>query len=369
MRIQAHRWQMTAPQAPLERVDFDVEPGAGEVVVEIAGCGVCHTDLGYYYDGVRTNQPLPLTLGHEISGTVAALGPDVTGFAEGDRVVGAFIMPCGRCRYCERGRDDMCETFFAQNRLAGNLLDGTSRLVDADGGRLSMYSMAGLAQYAVVPVTALAALPDGLPLVQSATLGCAAFTAFGAWERAGVQPGDSVAVVAVGGVGSALLQLAAHHGVERIVAIDVDDAKLRSARELGATLTVDSSTEDVVAAVRDRLPGGVDRVFEALGRPETLETAMGLVADGGTVVAVGIAAGDATARVPITPLVRRGQTLCGSFGARTRRDLPRVLEVAAAGGLDVTRTVSRSLPLAEVDAAYKLLDRGGIVGRADIDLS
>ena len=92
MRIQAHRWQMTAPQAPLERVDFDVEPGAGEVVVEIAGCGVCHTDLGYYYDGVRTNQPLPLTLGHEISGRIVAAGAGAE-----DWMGVAVIVPAGAC--------------------------------------------------------------------------------------------------------------------------------------------------------------------------------------------------------------------------------------------------------------------------------
>ena len=223
-------------------------PGPGEALVKIAATGVCHTDLHVIKGEVAF--PAPGVLGHEISGHVEALGEDVAGFSVGDRVVGAFIMPCGTCRQCEAGRDDMCEPFFSQNRLRGNLFDGTSRLTRADGSRLSMYSMAGLAEYAVVPLTALTPLPDELPLEESAVLGCAAFTAYGALVRAGGDlTGRSVAVVAVGGVGSSIIQFARHLGADPIIAVDVDDAKLEAARGLGATATVNSTTTDAREAV------------------------------------------------------------------------------------------------------------------------
>src|SRR6267143_3630755 len=118
-------------------------PGPGEVLVKVAACGVCHTDLHVIKGEVAF--PTPAVLGHEISGTVVALGPGARGVREGSRVVSSFIMPCGSCVYCAQGRDDLCETFFALNRLKGSLYDGTSRLRRADGTTLAMYSMGGLA--------------------------------------------------------------------------------------------------------------------------------------------------------------------------------------------------------------------------------
>ncbi|QDO88256.1 zinc-binding dehydrogenase [Ornithinimicrobium ciconiae] len=341
-------------------------PGPGEVLVRIAATGVCHTDLHVIKGEVAF--PAPGVLGHEISGHVEALGERVESFAVGDRVVGAFIMPCGTCRQCLVGRDDMCEPFFEQNRLRGNLFDGTSRLTRGDGSRLSMYSMAGLAEYAVVPVTALTHLPESLPLEESAVLGCAAFTAYGALARAdGDLAGRSVAVVAVGGVGSSIVQFAKHLGADPIIAIDVDDAKLEVVRGLGATVTVNSATTNAREAVLEATDGaGAELVLEVIGRPETVELGLSLLREGGQLVLVGIAAGAATAAVPITAVVRRGLTITGSFGARTRRDLPEVVRLAAEGAFDVRRAVTRRFTLDEAPKAYDLLDRGQIQGRSII---
>ena len=363
--MRAAVWAGTEAKLTVETIPTPA-PRQGEVLVEVAACGVCHTDLHVMKGEVAF--PGPAVLGHEVSGVVVELGPDVSELSIGDRVVGAFIMPCGRCVQCDKGRDDLCLTFFAENRLRGNLLDGTSRLAREDGERLSMYSMAGLAEYAVVPVTALARLPESLPLVESAVLGCAAFTAYGALVASGLQPGETMGVVATGGVGSSLIQLGAHRGAHRIVAVDVSDAKLEAARKLGATMVVNSAAEDPVEAVRSEFPEGLDVVFEALGRPETFETAAALLADGGRMVAVGIAAGAAAAAVPITPLVRRGYTIKGSFGACTRRDLPRVIDLALNGGFDVRRAVTRYFRLDEADEAYAALVRGDIAGRAVISM-
>lgn len=351
---------MTVEEVPVPR------PGAGEALVRVAATGVCHTDLHVIKGEVAF--PAPGVLGHEISGHVEALGAGVEGLAIGDRVVGAFIMPCGTCRQCEAGRDDMCEPFFVQNRLQGNLFDGTSRLTRADGSRLSMYSMAGLAEYAVVPVTGLTHLPEGLPLEESAVLGCAAFTAYGALARAdGDLSGRSVAVVAVGGVGSSIIQFARHLGADPIIAVDVDDAKLEAARSLGATCTVNSTTTDVREAVLEATEGaGAELVLEVLGRPETVELGFSLLRDGGQLVVVGIAAGTATAAIPITAMVRRGLTITGSYGARTRRDLPEVVRLAEEGAFDVQRAVTRRFTLDQAPEAYALLDAGQIQGRSII---
>lgn len=339
-------------------------PGPGEALVRVAATGVCHTDLHVIKGEVAF--PAPGVLGHEISGHVEALGAGVEGVAVGDRVVGAFIMPCGTCRQCEVGRDDMCEPFFEQNRLRGNLFDGTSRLTRADGSRLSMYSMAGLAEFAVVPVTGLTVLPEGLPLEESAVLGCAAFTAYGALARAdGDLAGRSVAVVAVGGVGSSILQFARHLGADPIIAVDVDDAKLEVARGLGATVTVNSASTDAREAVLEATDGaGVELALEVIGRPETVELGVSLLREGGQLVCVGIAAGGATAAIPITGMVRRGLTMTGSYGARTRKDLPEVVRLAAAGAFDVRRAVTRRFALDEAPWAYDLLDTGQIQGRS-----
>src|SRR5207249_6812746 len=146
-------------------------------LVRITACGVCHTDLHVIKGEVPF--PTPAVLGHEISGTVVELGEGVEGPAVGTRVVGTFIMPCGACEACRSARDDLCEPFFALNRLRGTLYDGETRLFRPDGSPLAMYSMGGLAEYAVVPATALFELPAGLPVEEAAVFGCAALTAYG----------------------------------------------------------------------------------------------------------------------------------------------------------------------------------------------
>jgi succinate semialdehyde reductase (NADPH) len=350
------------------------EPRAGEVLIRVEACGVCHTDLHVIKAEVRF--PTPCVLGHEVSGTVVAHGPglsasDVERLAVGRRVVGAFIMPCGTCYYCVRGQDGLCETFFIVNRLQGKLYDGDTRLRRPDGSPIWMYSMGGLAEYAVIPVTGVAPLPDDLPFDAAAILGCAVFTAYGAVRRgASLRAGESVAVVATGGVGSNVIQLARAFGAYPVIAIDVRDDKLAAARELGATHIVNGAQEDIGARVRDLTDGrGVDVAFEALGRPETFVQAASIVRAGGRAVMVGIAPAGVTAPVEITPLVRRGVSIIGSYGASTRADLGAVIALARNGAVDVSRSVTRRYSLAEAAEAYDALNRGEIVGRAIVTMA
>lgn len=339
-------------------------PHPGEVLVKVAGCGVCHTDLHVIKGEVAF--PTPCVLGHEISGTVVEVPSGTDAPPVGSRVVGAFIMPCGTCRFCARGRDDLCERFFAMNRLKGTLYDGTTRLRRSGGDPLWMYSMAGLAEYCVIPASAVFPLPDGLPLVESAVYGCSILTAFGAVRHAGdVRVGETVAVVAVGGVGLNVVQVAHALGASRIIAIDVRDDALRTATELGATDVVNAGERDAVTVVRQLTGGeGVDIVFEALGRPQTFEQAFELVRDGGRMVAIGIAAGQATAAIGITRLVRRSIRVSGSYGGRTRADMPEILRMAGEGVIRAERMVTQRVSLSQAAEAYHALDRGAIVGRA-----
>ena len=356
---------LEAAPGPLHIEQIPVpEPNAGEVLVKVQACGVCHTDLHVIKAEVAF--PTPAVLGHEISGTVVALGPGVQGPAPGTPVASAFIMPCGTCRYCGIGRDDLCDNFFAMNRLRGTLYDGTTRLRRADGTPIAMYSMAGLAEYAVVPATDVFPLPAALPLPESSVLGCAVFTAYGAVRHsADLRGGERVAVVAAGGVGMNIIQIARAFGASQVIAIDVRDDKLESARRHGATDIVNASTSDVTNQVKALTDGqGVDVAFEVLGRPETFVQAFETLRDGGRMVAVGIAAGRTTAAVEITRLVRRGLRIIGSYGARTRADMPEIIRLAAAGVFRPETMITQRFPLAEADTAYQMLNRGEIVGRA-----
>jgi S-(hydroxymethyl)glutathione dehydrogenase/alcohol dehydrogenase len=339
-------------------------PREGEVLVKVHACGVCHTDLHVIKAEVAF--PTPAVLGHEISGTIVELGAGVAGPSIGTNVVAAFIMPCGRCRLCAIGRDDLCDNFFAMNRLRGTLYDGTSRLRRADGTTLAMYSMAGLAEYAVVPASDVFALPGSLPLAESSVLGCAVFTAYGAVRHgADLRGGERVAVVAAGGVGLNIIQIAHAFGASQVIAIDISDDKLEVARRVGASDVINSRTASATDRVRELTDGrGVDIAFEALGRPETFTQALEIIADGGRMVAVGIAPGKTTAPVEITRLVRRGLRIIGSYGARTRADMPEIIRLAAGGTFRPDTIVTRRFPLDEADAAYGALDRGEILGRA-----
>ena len=360
---------LEAPNADLVIEEIPIpEPRRGEVLVKVTACGVCHTDLHVIKD--ETAFPTPAVLGHEITGTVEALGPGLEDrqeeLREGVAIAASFIMPCGSCRYCVRGRDDLCERFFALNRLKGVLYDGETRLFREDGSPLAMYSMGGHAEYAVVPATDVFPLPEELPAEESAILGCAVFTAYGAVRHgANLGAGERVAVVATGGVGSNVVQISRAFGASQVIVVDIADEKLEAARRLGATDVVNGSKEDPVERVRELTDGeGVDVAFEVLGRPETFVQAAGMMRDGGRMVAVGIAPGQTTAPIGITQIVRRSQRIIGSYGARTRTDMPEILSLAARGFLNPKETVSRKFSLDEVDAAYKALDRGEISGRA-----
>jgi succinate semialdehyde reductase (NADPH) len=346
----------------------DPVPGPGEILIRVAACGVCHTDL-HIHDG-SVAFPLPCVLGHEVSGTIVEVGAGVEALRVNDRVAGAFIMPCGSCAMCQAGREELCEPFFAQNRLRGTLYDGRTRLFDQAGDPVAMYSMGGLSELAVMPQLAAARIPDALPLTDSAIFGCALLTAFGAARHvANLQRGETVAVLGAGGVGSNIVQVARAFGAAQVIAIDVSAPQLAAVNALGATHTVNAAEGDAVAAVRELTDGrGVDVVFEAIGRPATFRQATEMAADGGRCVMVGIAPTGVTAGVEITRLVRRKLQVLGSFGGRPRSDLSELMDMAVAGTLALDGVISRRFALEEAGLAYELLERGEIVGRSIVEM-
>lgn len=361
---------LRADSPHLEILEIDTPTARrGEVLVKVAASGVCHTDLHVIKGEVPF--PRPAVLGHEISGVVAAIGEGTdTTLVVGDRVVCGFIMPCADCEACRRGRDDLCANFFAQNRLRGTLYDGESRLKMPDGSFLAMYSMGGLAEYAVVPIAGVALLPDEMTLESAAILGCAGMTAYGAVFRKGqIETGMRIAIVGVGGIGSSLIPMAVAAGAEQIIAVDVAEEKLQNAVKLGATNTVNARDSDPVVAVRELTGNGADVVFEALGTPVTFTQSVAMLSDGGRMVAIGIAHAGATAPVEITPLVRRGYEIVGSFGARTRVDLPATVDLAVSGAYDSASLITRHYTLNQADDAYQDLAAGAITGRAIITLA
>lgn len=346
-------------------------PKAGEVLIKVTACGLCHSDL--HVIGGAIAFPLPAVLGHEVAGIIVELGPGTehTGLEVGQQVAGGFLMPCGQCRHCAAGHDELCEPFFELNRLKGVLYDGTTRLYSLDGEPIQMYSMGGLAEYSVVPATALAPVPEGVDPVSSAILGCAAMTGYGAVRRgADLKYGETVAVVAVGGVGSNIVQIARAFGASQVIAIDVADDKLEAVKAFGATATINSMTQDAREEVLKLTNGrGVDVSFEALGIPSTWNTALDVLADGGRMVPIGLGAGCQTAEVEINRTVRRSQSILGSYGACTRQDLPAVVDLAARGIINYDDLVTRRFSLDEAAAGYEALRNRAVQGRAVVDMS
>lgn len=353
---------LEAANEPLHSDTVSVAPPkAEEVHIEVAACGVCHTDLHVMKKEVGF--PTPAVLGHEVSGIVREVGEGVNHVAPGDRVACSFIMPCGSCRHCEKGLEDICENFFNYNRLAGQLYDGSTRISRA-GEDIAMYSMGGHAKHSIVPSRAVFRLPDEVPLHQAAVLGCSLFTAHGAVRSvADVQPGENVAVIATGGVGLSIIHLARAAGAERIIAVDIDDEKLALARELGATDVINSTRTDPVEKTHDLLGQGVDVAFEALGSVPTVRLAVDMLDDGGRAVLAGIAPAGKTMDVDITKVVRRKLKILGSFGAPASTAMPEVVALAAEGKIDLDKLITDEFTFEQTSEAYQLLNERKVRGR------
>ena len=341
------------------------EPGIGEVLVRVVACGVCHSDVASV-DGTVPMWAPPFVLGHEPAGVVEAVGPGVRHLRPGDHVVACLVGYCGHCAACATGQAIRCTNGTETQREPA----APPRLRRGEDAVAQHCGLAGFAELALVGQHNLVAIDPALPLEQACLLGCGVLTGMGAaLNTSPVSPGATVVVVGCGGVGLAVIQAARLSYASRIVAVDIDAEKLDLARRCGATDVVDASADDPVAAVQALLPGGAAFVFEAIGREATAQQALAMTGMHGTMTMVGLMHPPAALTVGAIDLMMGKtvrQSLMGS--ARSAADIPRMVEHALAGRLDLGAMVTQTRPLDDVADVLEDLEHGKVVGRAVVTL-
>ena len=354
MPIDAHRWLMTAPGAPLQRQDFAAIPGPGEVVVAIQACGVCHTDLHYREGGIGDD--FPYLLGHEAAGLVESIGEGVTNVMPGDYVVLNWRAVCGDCRACRRGKPWYC---FATH-------NATQKMTLLDGTELSpALGIGAFCEKTLVAAGQATKVDPAAPASAAGLLGCGVMAGLGAAMNTGnVGRGDSVAVFGCGGVGDAAIAGARLAGASTIIAIDVDDRKLGWAKDFGATHTVNASSTDAVEAIRAATGGfGADVCIEAVGHPDVYKQCFEARDLAGTVVLVGVPRPDMTLDLPYLDVFGRGGALKSSWygDCLPSRDFPMLIDLYLQGRLDLDRFVSETISLDAVEEAFHRMERGEVL--------
>jgi S-(hydroxymethyl)glutathione dehydrogenase/alcohol dehydrogenase len=344
---------------PVVVEEIEVEsPRRGEVMIRLAACGVCHSDLSATNGTIAF--PPPVVLGHEGAGVVVEVGEGVTGIAVGDHVVSSFVSMCGRCRYCQTGRPQLCDQ---ASKAAFTLPDGTVRTKDLQGKPLNIFSGCGvMAEYATLHVDNVVKIDKDIPLDRAALISCGVMTGVGAAvNTARVTPGSVTVVFGAGGVGLNAIQGCALSGAAMIVAVDTSDAKLELARRFGATHTVNAKTEEsVVKAIRKMTDGGADYSFECIGYGEVVAQAYGVLRKGGTAVVVGVAAPKDMTSVRTASLTFEEKTLTGSYfgSARPREDFPRLLALYRNKRLKLDELITRTYTIDQAPQAFADLAAG-----------
>ncbi|HMF79561.1 MAG TPA: galactitol-1-phosphate 5-dehydrogenase [Bryobacteraceae bacterium] len=310
----------------LEMVEIPTpRPGPDEVLVRVEACGICGSDV-HGYDGGSGRRLPPIVMGHEAAGTIAALGSNVSGLHDGDRVTFDSTIYCGVCQYCRAGEVNLCE----DRQVLGVSIPEWKRA-------------GAFAEYVVVPTRVLYPLPEAVPFAEAAMVEPLA-VAVHAVGLTNVQPGDSALVVGAGMIGLLVLQVLRDSKCSRTIVVDIDDTRLELATELGATHTINAKTADAVAEVLRLTSGaGVDVALEAVGSTPTIKTAIESVRKGGTVTLIGNVT--PTAEIPLQIVVSRQIRLQGS--AASSGEYPKCIELLASGAVQVKQLISAVAPLEE----------------------
>jgi 6-hydroxycyclohex-1-ene-1-carbonyl-CoA dehydrogenase len=350
MRIES--WVMEQAGQPMTRQTRDERPGSAEVIVKVAGCGVCHTDLGFYFDGVKTRHPLPLALGHEISGVVVDAGDQASSW-QGASVVVPAVIPCGECPACRAGRGQICPTQV----FPGN---------DVHGGFGSHVRVPALGLCRVPDLANAAVNPTRLTLDALAVVADAVSTPFAAVTRAQVVPGDLTVWVGVGGVGGFGVQVSHAFGAD-VVAIDVDDARLSQMSSHGAGLALNSAQLDVKSLrkkVREfadtrGIPSWRLKIFEASGHPLGQSLAFGLLGPGATLSVVGYTA--TPIEIRLSNLMAFDAVAMGNWGCLPEL-YPAVVDLVLSGKITLAPFIERR-PMSAINDVFTELHRGRAHGR------
>ena len=337
---------LSAPGESLRLAELDLpEPGPGQVRVSIAATGVCHSDLSLARGTLR--QSMPVVLGHESAGTVVSVGEGVTRTSPGDRVVLCWAPPCGQCWFCGQGEPWLCERSGEAAARPYATVDGQ----DVYPG----LSTGGFAEQTVVSERAVLPVPDAVPLEHAALVGCAVMTGVGAvLNTARVREGQSVLVVGLGGVGLSVVQGARLAGAGQVVVVDRSPDKLELARSLGATDVLEAGGE-LSKQVRGLTGGrGADHAFDCVGLAETIRSSWASTRRGGVTTVVGIGGKDSHVSFSPLELFHFARTLQGCVYGSTDplTDIPKVLDFAAEGRLDLGALISGTVGLDGIDDAF-----------------
>ena len=344
----------------IENVELD-PPKQGEVLVQIKAVGLCHSDL-VAINGER-GKPMPIVIGHEAAGVVVELGEGIRDLDVGDHVVPSYVASCGHCEMCSVGRPALCEPATVSN-AAAVLRDGTTRL-HKDGTRIHHHSgIAGFAEYAVLPMEALVRIDKDIPFEHAALFGCGVVTGVGAIVNTyGVKPGESVAVVGLGGVGLSALLAAIAAGAGKVVALDLSAEKLQLAKQLGAHVAINAADVDCGRQVIEATCGGVHVAVETAGSPRALQTAYDITRRGGTTVAAGMPGPNAEITLSHLSIAAQERTLKGSYmgSCVPKRDIPRYMALFKDKKLPVDKLLSRVIGFDDLNEAMDRLDDAATV--------
>jgi len=329
------------------------EPQAGELLVDVKACAICHSDITYMDGGWGGD--LPALYGHEAAGIVKAVGPETPGVQVGDHVVVTLIRACGQCFYCSRGDRVMCETTLP--------LSTRTPIRDASGAPVAqMMNVGSFADQVLVHHSQIAVMPKDVDFAVASLLGCGVITGVGAAiNTTHIAPGSSAVVIGTGGVGLNVIQGAALSGANPLIAIDVNDSKLEASRAFGATHVINSTTQDAAAEVKALTNGRMaDHVFVSVGFGPAIEQGIGLMGKGAETVIVGMPPSGVTTTFDPSWLASDSQRIVGSKmgSAQTPMDIPQLVGLYRAGRLKLDELVTGTYPLEEINEAVDSVKRG-----------
>jgi 2-desacetyl-2-hydroxyethyl bacteriochlorophyllide A dehydrogenase len=324
--------RLIEPRQPLKMQEVEIPSiGPQDVLVRVKAAGICHSDV-HYRTGISPVNPLPMTLGHEVSGLIEKTGSGVTHLKPGDRVSLHYMVTCGHCTFCSQGSEQFCTS----GKMIGKYRDG------------------GYAEYIAIPARSAFRLPDEIPFEQGAILMCSSATSFHAIQKARLRPTETVAIFGAGGLGFAALQIAQAYGASQVYVVDIKTGKLEMAQKFGA-IPVNASQCDPVAEIKKLTGGrGVDVALELIGLPLTMRQAFQSLAIMGRVAIAGVT--DRNLEIaPYDELINKEAEIIG-VSDHLAQEIPQLFDLVMAGKLNAGSMITQTIPLDEI-AINKTMDR------------